>query len=335
MVLPGWLFGEDCSSSFRSLHCFGHLSAKYSVVLISMDGFRHDYLDLFHKRFPNKTLPNFAQVEAKGIRAEFVRSVYPTTTLPTHHTMVTGLYPQHHGAVADQFIDSVHPFKEFSIRRQRSLDNDHWLDEWPEPLWITVQKAGGLVGSHLWPLTDRPAKGDTPFQSVTELALLNNPDGSFTTYPYTKRIHDILWWLKNPRYHLDLILSYFNEPAATGYHSGPESDNVLKKVQRLDELLGQLLDGIHERNLEGKVDLILTSGNGMASFKQIIALDSYVEKSWYEYTQMGASAFLYPDKDHRERVLCFHGLSSNFQSHEGIFSSCFPVPYIKYRRITQ
>src|SRR5687767_6472563 len=71
---------------------------KPSLVLVSFDGFRADYLDRFK-------LPNFRRVMALGVRAQAMRPVFPSTTFPNHYSLVTGLHPGHHGIVENGFFD--------------------------------------------------------------------------------------------------------------------------------------------------------------------------------------------------------------------------------------
>ena len=42
---------------------------------------------------------------ARGVRAENLIPSFPPKTFPNHYTIVTGLYPGHHGIVANTFRD--------------------------------------------------------------------------------------------------------------------------------------------------------------------------------------------------------------------------------------
>ena len=58
------------------------------VILISIDGFRADYLD-------RGLTPTLAALAASGVRADAMKPSFPTLTFPNHYTLVTGLYPDH------------------------------------------------------------------------------------------------------------------------------------------------------------------------------------------------------------------------------------------------
>ena len=62
--------------------------AEPLVILISLDGFRWDYLD----KYATET-PRLRQLAADGVRAERMISCFPTLTFPSHYSIVTGLLP--------------------------------------------------------------------------------------------------------------------------------------------------------------------------------------------------------------------------------------------------
>ena len=65
-----------------------------TVLLISIDGFRWDYLD-------RGLTPNLSRLAGQGVRAEALVPVFPTKTYPNHYTIVTGRYPAKHGIVGN------------------------------------------------------------------------------------------------------------------------------------------------------------------------------------------------------------------------------------------
>ena len=107
--------------------------AKPYVVMVSLDGFRYDYA----KKYGAKHL---LALGAQGaIAREGMIPSYPSLTFPNHYTLVTGLYPEHHGIVANNFYDPV--------RKQR------YFDERPghQQRWKLVRRdaamgAGGKAG---------------------------------------------------------------------------------------------------------------------------------------------------------------------------------------------
>lgn len=68
------------------------------LLLISFDGFRWDYPDLYH-------LPHFDQLTKRGVRLENIENSFATVTFPSHFTMITGLFEETHGIVANTIYD--------------------------------------------------------------------------------------------------------------------------------------------------------------------------------------------------------------------------------------
>ena len=54
------------------------------VILVSLDGFRWDYLDLVET-------PHLDRLAEEGVRAEGLIPIYPSKTFPSHYSLVTGL----------------------------------------------------------------------------------------------------------------------------------------------------------------------------------------------------------------------------------------------------
>ena len=60
------------------------VSARNKVLLVSMDGFRWDYIDRV------KT-PNFDRMAREGVKAPFINNTFITKTFPCHYSIATGL----------------------------------------------------------------------------------------------------------------------------------------------------------------------------------------------------------------------------------------------------
>ena len=69
-----------------------------TVIVVSMDGVRHDYLD----RAP---FPAFGRIAREGLRAARLVPVYPSNTFPGHVSLATGATPAVHGIVDNRFWD--------------------------------------------------------------------------------------------------------------------------------------------------------------------------------------------------------------------------------------
>lgn len=112
---------------------------KETVILISMDGMGWQYIS---GQFADT--PNQDAVGRNGVRAKYTINVVPTITWPTHHSYVTGLYPESHGIVSNSFWDPV--YKENFIYDYDCSNYDPKFYNASEPIWLTLQKQGGRSG---------------------------------------------------------------------------------------------------------------------------------------------------------------------------------------------
>jgi predicted AlkP superfamily pyrophosphatase or phosphodiesterase len=111
-----------------------------SVVVISIDGLRWDYLD--HGMHP---LPNLRALRAGGAYARSMRSVWPTVTYAAHTTLVTGAAPITHGILANVAFD---PF-------EKNEGGWYWYasDIRVPTLWDVAADARIPVANVTWPVT--------------------------------------------------------------------------------------------------------------------------------------------------------------------------------------
>ena len=128
------------------------LAAKPLVVLVSIDGFRPDYL----KRGNSPTLDGLVD---SGASAKALISAFPSVTFPNHYSMVTGLFPDHHGIVNNTMTDPV--LGKFSLGNREAVSNGQW---WAQgtPLWETAQQHGMKTATMFWPGSEADIHGAHP-----------------------------------------------------------------------------------------------------------------------------------------------------------------------------
>jgi predicted AlkP superfamily pyrophosphatase or phosphodiesterase len=135
------------------------LGTPATVVLVSIDGFRYDYLE----RYPS---PNLHRIIAEGVRAPLV-SEFPTKTFPNHYSIVTGLFPEHHGIVDNTMYDPWFD-AEFHISDSAAVTDGRWWGG--EPLWVTAEKQGQRAAPFLWPGGDPAGPCPGPHWLVADAA---------------------------------------------------------------------------------------------------------------------------------------------------------------------
>jgi predicted AlkP superfamily pyrophosphatase or phosphodiesterase len=217
-----------------------------TVILISLDGFRYDYLDLYRP-------PNLNSLAAGGVRARWMVPSFPSKTFPNHYTIATGLYPQNHGIVENNIYDPH--FKEvFTLADRREVENSRW---WlGEPIWVTAEKQGQRSASVFYPGTEGEVAGVRPsFWKRYDEEMSNDV-----------RVDTILSWLDLPRNKRPTFLAlYFSDTDDAGHEFGPVSRETRNAVLRLDQEIGRLIAGLKAREIFNRVNLIIVSDHGMAT----------------------------------------------------------------------
>lgn len=255
------------------------------LLLVSFDGFRWDYID----RVPT---PNFNILIDEGVMVKQVESAYITKTFPNHYSLVTGLYAETHGIVANEMYDPVLN-RSFSIETD-SIYESRWWEE-AVPLWVTIQKAGGRSGAAMWPGSDVKIHGMFPNQY-----LMYNASVSFES-----RVERIIEWFSAPKEEaVDFGVLYWEEPDESGHSLGPQSPLMDVVIAGIDEKLGFLINELKKAGLYEKVNLIVTSDHGMTqlSSDKIVELDEYVSRDLYTWVDKSPVVGILPKEGKLEEV---------------------------------
>lgn len=260
---------------------------KPYVLLVSFDGFRYDYVERFKPSF-------FATFIAEGSQAKSLIPCYPSKTFPNHYTLVTGLYPAHHGLVDNDFYDT-RKREHYQIRNRKVMaDADYYGGT---PLWQLASKHGIKSASCFW-VGSETATGHPDYYLKYDATLSN-----------TDRIDQVLTWLSLPeqdRPHF--ITVYFSLTDDIGHQYGPESDTMRSAVLEADKILERLVNGIDKKRLP--VNIIVVSDHGMKAIAQ--ADSSYVlvpevlagtDTTGLVYANAGSQVHLYqPDAVRRDKL---------------------------------
>ena len=213
--------------------------------MISLDGFRADYLD-------RGLTPRLSQVVREGVRAEWMTPTYPSLTFPNHYTVVTGLHPDHHGIVHNTMRDAK--LGAFSLGNREAAGDGTWWGG--EPIWYAPSAPA---------CRPRPTSGQAArrqFRACVQRAG-NCPQDTVTV---NARIDAVLEWLgedasTRPR----LITLYAETLDDVGHSHGPDSIEMRAGLREVDAAIGRLMDGLAARALLDTVDVVLTSDHGMAT----------------------------------------------------------------------
>ncbi|KAG0720324.1 Venom phosphodiesterase 2 [Chionoecetes opilio] len=280
-------------------------NASNPLLLISLDGFRSDYI--------YRHLPTLETLAKEGVTARFMMPSYPTITFPNHYTIVTGLYPESHGIVANRFYD-----QEFEAIFTMGVKDGKWWGG--EPIWNTLTRQNKTSATFFWPGSDTNINDQRP----TEWRLFDD------TVPFTDRVDQVslrttffvareplqdhsymdgcgkinsvmkfvsiisiflhtvtvdctvllqvVEWLSRSEDRPDWVSLYFEEPDHSGHGYGPDSIEVANALSHVDGMISRLLDGLRRNDMEDKVNIIVLADHGMARAGplKLINLTNYV-----------------------------------------------------------
>lgn len=229
------------------------------TILISMDGFRADYMT-------RGLSPNLTALAKAGVTAPAgMRPSFPSLTFPNHYALVTGQRPDRNGIVDNVMRDEQRPGMTFGMGKPEMVTDAFWWDQ-AEPLWVTAQKSGIPTATMFWPGSEAAIRGVWP-----------------TYYkPYDKnflapdRVRQVLTWLdlppgKRPR----LVTLYFDLPDTAGHLAGPDSQAVNDAIASTDAAVGQLVAGLKAKGFYGRTNLVIVADHGMAQISpdRLVFLD--------------------------------------------------------------
>ena len=226
---------------------------KQHVVLFSLDGFRHDYVELHNAA----EIRNIAE---QGVWAKGMTPVYPSSTFPNHISLVTGIHPTEHGIVDNHFYDKLR-------HDSYSMGKGHKDSSWIQgvPLWNLAEMQGLKAATYFWPESDARINGITPsyFYHYSKYA------------DYQKRIDQIVLWLSLPEAQRPrFVAGYFSLTDTIGHQYGPTAPQTREAVQVVDSLMGQLFRRLQALPID--VNLVIVSDHGMTALdpKQSVVVSS-------------------------------------------------------------
>lgn len=246
------------------------------LLLVSLDGYRWDYTARYQP-------PNISEFIKNGVQAESLIPCYPSKTFPNHYSIATGMYPDHHGLIANYFYN--YDKKEHYTLRDRSKVEDGTFYG-GTPIWVQAHNAGIKTASYFFVGTEADILGVRP-------DYYHIYDGSISN---ATRVAQVMDWLKMPedtRPHM--ITMYMSTMDDTGHAKGPsDEDAILKSLLEVDRELGRLFDGVKATKLP--VNIIIVSDHGMTdiSIDQYIPLEKVKEYELYTTISSGVIVNIHP-----------------------------------------
>ena len=247
------------------------------VLLISLDGFRWDYLD----RYPERT-PHLQALRREGVSARGLIPVFPTNTFPNHYTLVTGRYPARHGMVNNEFFDSTEG-RFFRYIHPPSNRDPRWWGA--EPIWITAVRQGVPAATALWVGSEAEIGGRRPtYWKPFDYRI-----------PFTQRVDEVVGWLSRPAGERPAFVAfYLEETNGTAHRFGPDSPELAAAVALLDGHVGMLLARVRALGREPEVVVVSDHGMTATHLDRTLALEDYLDLATVHVDSDGSVVTLRP-----------------------------------------
>lgn len=243
------------------LFCFNAIAKPY-VLLVSFDGFRWDYL---HRGIT----PNLDSLASAGVKALSLRPCFPSVTFPNHYSEISGMYPENHGIILNDFTDPATSSR-YRISDTAEVRKSSWYKG--EAFWETAEKNGITAASYFWPGSE-----------------VNNPSRRpryFERYEHSRdygvRIDGIINWLNLPQDRRPHFMTlYFDATDSYGHRYGTTSAEVNRTIAQLDSITGLLCSKLRQIGMGDSVNLIITSDHGMTdvSPERVVFIADIIKQS--------------------------------------------------------
>ena len=229
---------------------------RTTVVWVSIDGFRHDYL----RRFRPPTLTRLADTGAFTTRE---RPIFPSLTFPNHVAQVTGVGVDRHGIPMNAFFDEA-TGQTYSFPEPSALIR-------AEPIWQTAQRQGVRTACVDWPMShrqdgpNRAAYYDAAFdKDETDRHRLDRVvallDDDHDAHPYR------------------LVMSYMSGVDHVGHAAGPQSARIGDAVAEADRDVDHFVAGVtrwftRTHTADDELVIVFSADHGMVPVVAQVNLD--------------------------------------------------------------
>lgn len=192
------------------------------VLILSIDGFRPDAI-------PLAPMPNLMNLMQNGAYSLSARTIFPSSTLPSHTSMLSGFCPQKHGV--------------------------YWNDYIPDNGYAQVVDIFDLA--HAAGMQTVMYVGKEKLRQITEPASLN-----IFEYINDRDLVIIEKLIENFPADFRLMFIHFPTADGMGHEYGWLSSEQLSVLYRADQAIANLLTELDKRGLREETLIIITADHG-------------------------------------------------------------------------
>ena len=254
----------------------------HRVIVISIDGFA-----AFYWSDPHARLPTLRRLAERGVVAAGVETVFPSTTWPTHVSLMTGVSPRAHGVVANHVLNR-------RTGAPEDLTGDPLYDAGDllrvPTVYDRAHEAGLRTAAIDWPATRNAKtldfnlpffKDQRVFETQTarsvweELHSLGYPmhrQGEWAQLPkrfYKDEMVGSVAAHAVRRHEPDLLLLHFLCADSLQHLHGPRSPEAYWALEYVDGLIGRLLASLPAGALDQTTVFVVSDHGFLPSTREI------------------------------------------------------------------
>jgi len=237
------------------------LGAQPKAVILSFDG-------LAARKFNAHTMPGLWKLSREATTGEGIPP-FPSTTFNGHTAIATGCWPEHHGIVANSYVDPDQGYVAYTAVADQLLR---------EPLWTAAGRSGVKAAIWHWPCATGPWQGESPWR--LEPFKEGTTDADALAF-----CGDAL------KDGAGLVMAYLSGIDEEAHHHGPDSREVFRKLRATDALLAPWIERMRAEHPELRI--ILCADHGFARVPKRVSLPRLLSDIPSRVVAHGGSAFIY------------------------------------------
>ena len=315
------------------------------VVLISVDGFAHDYFD-----DPKAHIPTIRKLAAAGTRAKRMECSYPTVTWTNHTTLVTGVSPGKHGLIGNDYFDRA-TLKKVPFIPDPLFNKEEIVKS---PTIYDLAKAAGMkTGAVCWPASRGAPTLDWTVPDVFDQELFEKystpallAEARAAGIPFEKQ----MIWCKQggegkpmrdsmyarlaslivEKHRPNLLLLHLVSVDSCEHSYGRNSPEAYWALNDSDNRVRDVVDAVAAAGLTDQTTFVVTTDHGFYNFTKTINLNVLLRKEGllkslgskvssaqaYAMAEGGACFVYVLDQANRESIIA--SLKPKLQAMEGV-----------------
>lgn len=250
------------------------------LLLISIDG-------LMPSRYTSPgpaKIPTLRRLVSEGVYADGVVGVMPSSTYPSHTTLITGVPPAVHGIYDNRILDP----------EGRANTAWYWYSREikVQTLATTAHARGLRVGAVSWPVSvgldidyNVPEfwRSNHP-ETITLLRALSTPRdiigaaeiwrGKPFEWPQTDRHRADFAKFLIRTYQPELLMVHLFDTDSAQHTFGPQSPEALQAHEQVDGYVAEILDAVKDAGLADRTNVTIVSDHGFLPTTRLLQLNA-------------------------------------------------------------